>query len=578
MELKPVYLFVVAFIVIVMGVVTLQQSASDMKQIDLADASSSQSILQANGSSTTLSPIGNGITSFTSAIVSNRTHITCDGVNDVLTIPSSSTTSLSFWYNSSTSTTWQFVANVSGVNFTNGSAGNPVEYPVYYASGNYYLCKTGASAFWAGSIDQIRIYNNSLSTTEITALYNNGRVQNVTPLANSGTVATTQTVLQNNGSSTALSQTSNGWNNATVKNMTWLNFDGTNDNVDLPNIAGSPTSFTISIWVNKNNDITQQYVITDGDNMQYPQFINNQTIVYMWNNSGAKFYVNGTNLSMGVWHNIIVTQNATNANLSLYEDGVYINSTNVTTARGLVRTDLGRATTNTLNGSIDEFRLYNRTLEASEILQIYNSGRQTNQSLTSDGLIIWQSFNEDIGTTTNDKANVSMNGIIGSGATWQNDGVNNLLTENTDYTQNTTLFTTINGNYAWSNITLNYISGAGNTNQKVYLPLNENTGTTAYNFSTSTPTALTSAISGASWGTDGNNVTLSSGTDYIQSGSSFKTINDLYSWNQIVANWGYSYNENGSDYQVATLIQVGIALSILAFVILIINYYRKDFY
>ena len=82
---------------------------------------------------------------------------------------------LAFWYNSSTSESWQFVVNTFGTQYTNGSLGDAVEYPVYWDGTDYYFCKTDATTFWEGYIDKISIYDGQLSSAEINDLYGETR-------------------------------------------------------------------------------------------------------------------------------------------------------------------------------------------------------------------------------------------------------------------------------------------------------------------------------------------------------------------------------------------------------------------
>ena len=117
-----------------------------------------------------LSKIGVGINTVT-AQVYNDTYLSCDGVNDYIKITPSSNDTLAFWYNSSTSESWQFVVNTLGTQYTNGSLGDAVEYPVYWDGTDYYFCKTDATTFWEGSIDKISIYDGQLTNTQISELY-----------------------------------------------------------------------------------------------------------------------------------------------------------------------------------------------------------------------------------------------------------------------------------------------------------------------------------------------------------------------------------------------------------------------
>ena len=123
---------------------------------------------------TTLSPIGYGVIT-NNVYAYNDTYASCDGIDDFLLLYPPSNDTLAFYYNSSTSVNWQFVVNVLGTQYTNGTLGNAPEYPVYWNGTHYFFCKTDATTFWEGSIDKISIYDCQLNDTEIETLYQETR-------------------------------------------------------------------------------------------------------------------------------------------------------------------------------------------------------------------------------------------------------------------------------------------------------------------------------------------------------------------------------------------------------------------
>ena len=123
-------------------------------------------------SSTTLSPIGSEISS-SSVKANNDTWLEFDGINDFMTLNSTSVTSISFWYKNDT--TWYNVVNVSGTLYVDGSVATPDLYPIYNDGSDFYFGKTDATTFVKVSVDEIRTFSNELSTEQITAIYNGGR-------------------------------------------------------------------------------------------------------------------------------------------------------------------------------------------------------------------------------------------------------------------------------------------------------------------------------------------------------------------------------------------------------------------
>jgi len=94
--------------------------------------------------------------------------LTFDGVNDyVYANVTEDKITTSLWYKNASDSSWTFVTNVSGTTYVNGSLGTPDQYPVYITGNDIYAGKTGASSYYNGSIDDIRIYNRALSAEEI---------------------------------------------------------------------------------------------------------------------------------------------------------------------------------------------------------------------------------------------------------------------------------------------------------------------------------------------------------------------------------------------------------------------------
>lgn len=78
------------------------------------------------------------------------------------------------------------------------------------------------------------------------------------------------------------------------------------------------------------------------------------------------------------------------------------------------------------DGIIDEVRIYNRTLNTTEISYSYNSGNGRHTPLNQTGLVLWQHFNEGNGTTTYDETANDNDGTI-EGASWVSGKVQSYL-------------------------------------------------------------------------------------------------------------------------------------------------------
>lgn len=172
MEIKPLGLFIVAFIVITIGLITVQQAAQNVESIDIESLSSSQTILAA--SSDTLTQLGLGITS-SEVKAYNNTWLNCS-VDDSLTVTiTENKTTVSIWFANET-TDWTSIINSNDTIYIDGSLDAGWTFLPYFISGDIVtFCKTDGSTFLDISIDAIRVYEKELNSTEVLEVYDYGR-------------------------------------------------------------------------------------------------------------------------------------------------------------------------------------------------------------------------------------------------------------------------------------------------------------------------------------------------------------------------------------------------------------------
>jgi regulation of enolase protein 1 (concanavalin A-like superfamily) len=170
--------------------------------------------------------------------------------------------------------------------------------------------------------------------------------------------------------------------------------------VSLPaGIVGSLSGITLMAWVNLssntnwnrifdfgNNTTSCLYLTPQNGNGGTPQFGITTT-----GSGGEQHVTSGSTLSTGVWHQVAVTfsggtgipgLNASGGSGVLYVDGVAVGTSesltlNPSSLGNTVNNYIGKSQYGSdpcLNGSIDEFRIYNGALAANEIAQACSLG------------------------------------------------------------------------------------------------------------------------------------------------------------------------------------------------------------
>lgn len=261
-----------------------------------------------------------------------------------------------------------------------------------------------------GSMDEVRLYNRGLSVSEVKKLYETGLVK-IKNSVGATKINASQNVIGGSTLQNGLvgmwsfnskdfsdkvydrsSSANNGYvyNTATSTAKTigktgqGIKFDGTDDFVDLgANSSMNPTSntATFSAWVYYTTNITTAMTILSKDtNAADSDFFfriqNPSTGVFRCNFEGA----GGSDTSAGVvtpgvWQHIACVWDGTNR--IIYKNGVAVDTVagtptfsssggNVSLGR---RNEAGGGLY--FNGKIDEVRMYNRALTASEIKQLY---------------------------------------------------------------------------------------------------------------------------------------------------------------------------------------------------------------
>lgn len=229
--------------------------------------------------------------------------------------------------------------------------------------------------------------------------------------------------------SKALSPTEQGITSSSLYalNNSYLSFDGVDDYVHgnaFEMIRDKNQS--ISLWINikscGEHIVTNRYNLTEQFAMGCRD-TNGKIEGSMMNSTGGANYwgrfASDSALNLNEWYYLTLVYNGTlglnTDNTSFYINGIkQSGSSNFGSASSSNGFWIGAQgnPSSFFNGLIDEVRIYNRSLEESEITEIYNSGRYKNLSLPSDGLVLYMPFEETNGTTIYDNSGNNNNGEL----------------------------------------------------------------------------------------------------------------------------------------------------------------------
>jgi hypothetical protein len=292
-------------------------------------------------------------------------------------------------------------------------------------------------------IDDLRIYNRALSPAEVKGLYNaNGANYGIVVQKESPRSGLLGEWLMNEGTSTTAHDSSGNGATMTLsgtplplwvpgKHGTGIKFDGSNNYLTSASTKMLPSgsAMTISSWVklttNKSWSTVMAHAwIQRGGTWDLFTDSAGRAIFGVYDTSQHNSIFTG--LVPGVWYNIVGIYDGSNAN-------VYVNGVAGTpaSAPGITLDTTGGAGATTIsqnpgsssmNGIIDDVRIYNRVLSTAEIQQLYaahqteiNTSSVILQSGTSlaNGLVgLWTFDGADIGTSILDRSGNGFNGYL----------------------------------------------------------------------------------------------------------------------------------------------------------------------
>jgi hypothetical protein len=151
----------------------------------------------------------------------------------------------------------------------------------------------------------------------------------------------------------------------------------------------------------------------------------NGNFIRINDNTGSQGVAAGTNVSDGNWHHTVVVNNASitkvyvDGTLVGTKSGTYPNNQNGSNSFGAVSNAGSHSTY--FNGNIDQTLIYNRELNQTEIVNLYNAGFGT-ASPNTNGLVARWEFDETSGTVANDSSGNNYNINLVNSPLWDNLG------------------------------------------------------------------------------------------------------------------------------------------------------------
>ena len=269
--------------------------------------------------------------------------------------------------------------------------------------------KTAIGATWAGDtstyieningrLDDVRVYNHVLSDQEILEMYQRESGKDRTEIGLVGYWP------MRDGSGTEVRDYSDNGNHGTMTNMDagtdWvqgkvgqaLDFDGSDDYVNVGDVELTNVSISISVWVNSNTlvnrPIVSKYRAT-GDQRSYALIISSGSVLSFGvsedgtTNANSWVSVQSTTTPLtNQWYHVVGTFNNSTGSAKMYVNGgreAETINTNVTsiynTTRSLRIGNFESAGEKYTDGQIDEVRIYNRALLDEDVKLLYQRGR-----------------------------------------------------------------------------------------------------------------------------------------------------------------------------------------------------------
>ena len=242
-------------------------------------------------------------------------------------------------------------------------------------------------SWFDGSIDQYRIFDHAITPAQVTALYN----ETATSVA-SGTIENPSTIAYYKMAD-ASDETGSYDGTATNVDFNVIGkygfaglFNGSNSYIDISTLDFPTNNFSVSAWVYLNStpgSTTYNMILTTAKQNSggYFYFTFYGTQLQYYHVASSTSVIGGT-VAAGQWNHVVLTQSSTGGAKVYLNDSVVASNTSLTanntpnTTSGGVNTlgyyNTGSSTTGSLNGRMDQVRIFNKAISAAEVTTLYN--------------------------------------------------------------------------------------------------------------------------------------------------------------------------------------------------------------
>ncbi len=262
-----------------------------------------------------------------------------------------------------------------------------------------YFGTRAGSSFFKGKLDGVKIYNYARTPAQIAYDYNKGApvgwwkldecqgniANDSSGVGNSGVIVIGSSGTQNSLGTCQIGTSAAWTNGASGKVNSSLNFDGTDDYVDVGDVdLVKDNDFTISLWTKINNFTyytgVGKGVYTDGQKQYQVGFGTNGVPWVVLNNGTNKGVLTfGNALNTNTWYHLTYVFDRDNL-CKVYVNGIFWGQASMTNYQGDLSNSnnllIGKyQSINTYtNGQIDDVRIYNYALTSEQVKTIYNNG------------------------------------------------------------------------------------------------------------------------------------------------------------------------------------------------------------